>query len=343
MRARFVVASVVAHVGVVCLAFQTARVAKPELVLHDVVEQSGLVRVELNPPSADVSPQTAEEPPIDDPKKSAANDEALSAPTPQALDVASPKRPRETSKPGVTQPESPVRATAAQPRSASQTTSTPTPQAAEDWLSIDQQLPEQGTKSPEPRAERPARDELVERLLAKDREKQAVERRQEFARTQAAQRAAEASSAAPRVSAGSPPDVGGGENHDSADTWVELTRWLPRAASSDPSWETLASDTRFDVSVRVRRRVDSTLDVSAVGEVPEIVARLLRTTAHLMQRGRFASGPPERLFTLRIRLSRTVERELWIAHTTPDPPKPGVGSFVSASGRRFDVWVAAEP
>jgi hypothetical protein len=59
-----------------------------------------------------------------------------------------------------------------------------------------------------------------------------------------------------------------------------------------------------------------------------------------MERGKYGgSKRVKHRFELRIRLSTTEPRDLWIAHTTPDPPKPGVGSFIAPSGRRFDVWV----
>lgn len=355
MRASFVVASLVVHAGVVCLAFQAARQAEPKPTIQRAPLESGLVSVDLAQAGAAYAREQPQTPPVEERSMGATDErpmeenEANEQPKPNAVppapaaEPANPPRAEPTPKPRVTQKEPTERVPAAKAASSSRTTTlTPAAPAPGDWLSIDQQLPEEETKPREPRSEKPVRDELVERLLAKERDRQAVERRQELARAQV-RRVTEASSVAPSESTGPASEVVGGQSHESADVWVELTRWLPRAASSDPAWETLATDTRFDVRVRVRQNADSTLDVSAVGDAPEVVVRLLRATAHLMQRGKFANAAVERRFTLRIRLSRTAERELWIAHTTPDPPKPGVGSFVAASGRRFDVWVTAEP
>ncbi len=225
----------------------------------------------------------------------------------------------------------------------SEKTQPPAAEARADWLSIEQQLPESAQETKV--AQQPnKRDELVERLLAKEREKQRSAQREEFERSSTVPPTQPPNAAAASSEVVALPSRSSGTSYESADAWVELTRWLPRAASSDQEWVRLPSNTRFDVQVIVRAVSGAPVEVAVVGDVPAVVERLVERTAHLMRSGSFASvGRSGRRFGLRIRLSQTAERELWIAHTTPDPPKPGVGSFVSPSGRRFDVWVQAEP
>lgn len=339
MRFGFVAASLLAHLGVVGLAFYTT-IKAPAPGITEVRRESGVVSVELEAPDTTFS-DFVDEPgeartggaqelpptePVALPKQAATVADVQSAATP------APKTQRSKFVP---KPRPRV-----EPKSETPNSRAPASQA-DDWLSIEQQLPEPAPAEPSKAASRPERDELVERLLAKERDRSRVKQREEFERAEVA-----------RADEGRPPvasvqqvtNQSAGQSYASADVWIELTRWLPRAASGDQAWEAMAVDTRLDVEVNVRAVRGAALMLEAVGKVPEAVQRLLDTTAHLMQRGRFATdGPVFQRFSLRIRLSQTAERELWIAHTTPDPPKPGVGSFVAPSGRRFDVWVAAEP
>lgn len=350
MRVGFVAASLATHLGVVGLAFLAfdapATNAPPAAArgsglvsidleaLGDVSSASGLPGSkspdEPLAPMIEKAPLPSSVPPVDKPATESRDDasqrteQTQTRPTPPTAGALAVKPVPRAAVRAITQPK-------------------PSKSAAGDWLSIDQQLPD---AEPEQKiVPQPKRDELVERLLAKEREKEHIERRLESERSRLSHPDEQ-----PRSVADAPGEMqptasvqSAGKSYQSADVWVELTRWLPRAASGDPDWERLSNDTRFDVQVRVRA-VEGRLEVTTTAKVPEVVTRLLERTAHLMQSGRFAErGAVERRFALRIRLSQTAERELWIAHTTPDPPKPGVGSFVSPSGRRFDVWVTADP
>jgi hypothetical protein len=339
MRATFVAASLVAHFGVVGLAFLVFDPASSQVPPRSAtLQESGLLSVELGAERERAQVERTE-------VRSLEQD--VRAEAPQATDL------RTTSsgvrKPQTNKPLGPLAPPAKAARNdSSRASAEPVVREAfkansveattSDWLSIDQQLPEAGP--PQNQAPvLPKRDELVERLLAKEREKQRAQQRQELERANAYKPSGGTPSRQPTVA-----HEGDGATHEQADAWTELTRWLPRAASGDPTWEQLPVNTRIDVRVRFRTIANQSPEVTAVGSAPEVVVRLLNRTAHLIRRGHFdGTSATERRFSLRIRLSQGAERELWIAHTTPDPPKPGVGSFVSPTGRRFDVWVAAEP
>jgi hypothetical protein len=332
MRSRFVAASIGTHIGVLSLAFYAARLAPLTASTEGVAAESGLVSVELaaeedvsTPPSPTVSRPAVQEP-----------DNALPQPTGAQTQGAPKPRSADTeAAPGPHSVETTPSALTTLP--AQQHETAPRQARPDDWLSIDQQLPDDISPAEKPKAA--PRDELVERLLAKERERARIQEREEQRREQSRRELPRREATIVEGSTGVD-----GASHQSADAWVELTRWLPRAASSDQRWEHLASNTRFDVRVRVALGANGLVEVTTLESAPDVVVRLLSTTGHLMQNGRFGrAAQSERRFSLRIRLSQTPERELWIAHTAPDPPKPGVGSFVSPSGRRFDVWVTADP
>jgi hypothetical protein len=210
---------------------------------------------------------------------------------------------------------------------------------------MDQQLPDNGETNPSKAVSNPKRDLLVERLMEKERDRQRLAARDEAAR----QRRPETVGGQPPPPSRNPSAPSGeldtfGEDGARADLWVELTRWLPRAASSDPAWETLTAGSSYEFRVEVTTENGKVLSIKKLDRAPEPTEKLLNNTSHLMSRGRYGGTKREtHRFELRIRLSTTQGRDLWIAHTTPDPPKPGVGSFISPSGRRFDAWVSRLP
>jgi hypothetical protein len=220
-----------------------------------------------------------------------------------------------------------------------------------DWLSIAQQLPDARETTPsKTKPSEPQRDVLVERLLAKERDQQHLAARDEMARQT---RPTSTAASQPTASAVAPESVDKrapaseevfGESGARADLWVELTRWLPRAASGDEVWQRLPADSSYEFRVELTTESGVVVGTRVLDRAPPAAEKLLTNTAHLMSRGRY--GGTKRAvhrFELRIRLSNAEGRDLWIAHTTPDPPKPGVGSFIAPSGRRFDVWVSEAP
>src|SRR5690606_5735036 len=103
------------------------------------------------------------------------------------------------------------------------------------------------------------RDALVERLLAKERDKQHLAARDEVERQM---RAESEDAARPPMSAVAPNPMTKraaasnseevfGESRARADLWVELTRWLPRAASGDGVWERLPVNSSYEFRVEL--------------------------------------------------------------------------------------------
>jgi hypothetical protein len=336
MRFGFVAASLTAHASVVLLAWRFAPEGPAPSRAPDA-PNSSLASDEL-----EVTPwepqQIQEEPP-----ESVEKREEVIPPKSAASKAPATRSERE--------PKTPTNATPAAPRDADALTAarktSPTKEAdtSSDWLSIDQQLPVDGETKPAPTVPSPKRDLLVERLMAKERDRARLAARDEAAR----QKSPSAVSEQPpppsnnRGARASETD-NFGENGARADLWVELTRWLPRAASSDPTWETLAAGSSYEFRVELITENGNVVSTQVLDRAPEPTKKLLNNTSHLMSRGRYGgTRRTTHRFELRIRLSTTEGRDLWIAHTTPDPPKPGVGSFISPSGRRFDVWVSQLP
>jgi hypothetical protein len=362
VRPGFFVASLTLHAVVVGVVWHTAKdglrpvtaTSPSGLVATSAQEELGEVEITpwqppvltpTEPPAnADPLKDVSEKPPTDapatpTPKGAALESEQKTAP-PSAAQRTAPKtpKPRPVTPPAEQKP------------------------SADDWLSIEQQLPEEaesnGDSTP---AATPKRDVLVERLLAKERDAQRLAAEDETRRRAAS--SSSPSSASSSASAGSSPSVSTpaktattprvaderaptsrdevfGESRARADLWVELTRWLPRAASTDPTWEQLPANSSYEFRVELTTENGAIVASRVRGDAPPSAARLLTQTAHLMGRGKY--GGTRRTvhrFELRVRLTTTTGRDLWIAHTTPDPPKPGVGSFIAPSGRRFDVWV----
>lgn len=227
--------------------------------------------------------------------------------------------------------------------------------AADEWLSIEQQLPDEPASTADsPPAPTPKRDVLVERLLAKERDAQRLAAQDETRRrTLAASGSASSkptpapTATTPRVAEARAPasrDEVFGESRARANLWVELTRWLPRAASTDQTWEQLPANSSYEFRVELTTENGAIVSTRVLDRAPPSAERLLSQSAHLMSRGKYGGTRREvHRFELRVRLTTTTGRDLWIAHTTPDPPKPGVGSFIAPSGRRFDVWVTHLP
>lgn len=345
MRLGFLAGSITAHAAVVCLAWRLAplgeRAAAPPssgLPSHEV-EVAWDAQQDPPNPAAEPERAPAEREPAAEPTQP--NPPVVARPPAAVVAARTPR----ASAPRVVSVET---ADHAAPSSrANEPTKSTAKSAPDDWLSEAQQLPDSEATSPATASAKPApRDALVERLLAKERDRERLAARDEAERrAEAAAREAQ-SGASPPAQAPTVPAVDAdaetfGESRAHADLWVELTRWLPRAASNDQSWERLPSNASYEFRIELITEGGKLVDSKVLDSAPAPTAKLLTATSHLMGHGHF--GGPRRVshrFELRIRLSTTEPRDLWIAHTTPDPPKPGVGSFIAPSGRRFDVWVS---
>lgn len=359
MRLGFVAGSIAAHAAVVCLAWRVAPVGDRSAAppVSGLVQGTPSQEVEVAFDDQDAvrtaepfqtskahSERTA-------PADLAESSVATPAPAPNlvarpAPRVTAPPKPA-SSRPAV--PTSPAESDRSQPTAIA---APPAKPAAGDWLSEAEQLPDSETAQPASGAPKaPPRDVLVERLLAKERDRERLAARDEAERHAQARRPVQPS--APQPAERPPTSVGPtadsdsegfGESRAHADLWVELTRWLPRAASSDHSWDRLPSNASYEFRIELITEAGKLVDGKALDSAPAPTTTLLDATTHLMSSGRFGgSKRASHRFELRIRLSMTEPRDLWIAHTTPDPPKPGVGSFIAPSGRRFDVWVSEAP
>lgn len=367
MRFGFVAGSLAAHAAVVCLAWQLAPIgerATPPRAPSSGLPSDSFEVTPWEPHVADAAERVAARTSNDEvPNKATASvDDTPLATVSPAREGAPPKKPSSDTR-AATQAEPAQRANAApsepaaprderdeapteRARDARKTDSTKAPG---DWMSLDDQLPDpvESRATAQPTRPLPQRDALVERLLAKERDKARLAALEEAQRRENEQR--EDQRRASSTSAAAPSDQQPraqeddtfGDSHARADLWVELTRWLPRAASSDQAWESLPSNASYEFRVELVTEGGKLVDSRVLDAAPAPTNRLLTNTSHLMERGKF--GGAKRVmhrFELRIRLSETEPRDLWIAHTTPDPPKPGVGSFIAPSGRRFDVWVS---
>lgn len=339
---RFVVVSLLTHAAIVVLASRQRAVESPVATAREPTPKSGVLAAEL------IEAVAAETPEVTRVAIPAQPPATLPSPTPPAAAKSPPSpSPRpETAAPKLGKSAAATRA----PPSAVPVPARETDERArsEDWLSVEQQLPiavEAETPTVPAR-----RDTLVERLLAKERDRRGVLERAERQRFSASRQAApiravgQARGATDSAVEPSTPDVLG-ESHEQADPWVELTRWLPRAASSDRSWENLATTAAFDFEVELTTEQGRLTQLtSRDARVPAHVRRLLTGTQHLMARGRFDSAARSvYAFKIRIRLSDTAERELRIAHTLPAPPDPGLGVLTLPSGRRLEAYVSRLP
>ncbi len=349
MRFGFVAASLTAHVAVVGLVWRFAPDGLPPSHAPAPSSQPGR-EIEVTPweakPTLPATDVVSPAPDVATPAAMA--DEVGSKPADPPQAKTTPKLTSEAAKgPDAT---SPLRKPAPASRRRERTDER---EDEGDWLSIGQQLPDARETSPsKTKPSEPERDVLVERLLAKERDQQHLAARDEMARqTRATSEAAPrpmASAAAPdsvnKRAAASVSEEVFGESGARADLWVELTRWLPRAASGDGVWQRLPADSSYEFRVELTTESGTVVGTRVLDRAPPAAEKLLTNTAHLMSRGRY--GGTKRAvhrFELRIRLSTAQGRDLWIAHTTPDPPKPGLGSFIAPSGRRFDVWVSEAP
>lgn len=335
MRFGFVAASVTAHASVVLLAWRFAPEGPAPSRAPDA-PNSTLASDELE--VTPWEPQQVQE----DPPESEAKREVI--PPQNAASKALPTRTER-------EPKTPSNAAPAAPKDGDELTAPRKPQptkeadTSSDWMSIDQQLPVDRETPRSTTVPTPKRDLLVERLMAKERDRARLAVQDEAARQKRSSAVSEQPpppSSNPGARASETDNFG--ENGARADLWVELTRWLPRAASSDPTWETLAAGSSYEFRVELITENGKVVSTQVLDRAPEPTKKLLNNTSHLMSRGRYGgTRRATHRFELRIRLSTTEGRDLWIAHTTPDPPKPGVGSFISPSGRRFDVWVSQLP
>jgi hypothetical protein len=367
MRFGFVAASLTAHAAVVCLAWRFAPVGERAATPR---ETSGLPSDELE--VTPWEPETASDDAVrreasarDVPAVDKAHEDDAARTSADATPLATVTPAREGAPPKIKTPPLPKTATkpavdaaerdadnASKAESAAREVTEPRParaNRADDWMSLDDQLPEsaEGHEAAKPTTKPPERDVLVERLLAKERDKARLAARDEARRAEAEREEATKRAAQPPPTATvgepnprNPEDDNFGDNRAHADLWVELTRWLPRAASSDRAWEELPANSSYEFRVELVTEGGKLVDSRLLDSAPLPTNKLLTNTSHLMERGKYGgSKRVKHRFELRIRLSTTEPRDLWIAHTTPDPPKPGVGSFIAPSGRRFDVWV----
>lgn len=335
MRFGFVAASVTAHASVVLLAWHFAPEGTAPTRAPDAPSSS------LSSDELEITPWEPQQAP-NDPSGTVEKHEGVSptSTVPKTPSTRTEREPTTRSSATQTTPRADDGISAAR-KPAPKQDSAP----SSDWLSMDQQLPDNGETNPSKAVSNPKRDLLVERLMEKERDRQRLAARDEAAR----QRRPETVGGQPPPPSRNPSAPSGeldtfGEDGARADLWIELTRWLPRAASSDPAWETLTAGSSYEFRVEVTTENGKVLSIKKLDRAPEPTEKLLNNTSHLMSRGRY--GGTKRAthrFELRIRLSTTQGRDLWIAHTTPDPPKPGVGSFISPSGRRFDAWVSRLP
>lgn len=355
MRFGFIVASLTVHAAVVGLAWRFAPVG--ERATPPRATPSGLPSDELEvtrwePTDRDEvtpvvqTPETASEPEADTPRPATSTANVTSRVTSTPARDGAPPKTQSSQK-----PEPRVATTKPSTRASSKASADTADDSADkspgdwistrDWISTTDQLPDTEAQPPAAVAKNePARDELVERLLAKERDKARLAARDEAERRAATQRAASAATEAPTTKSRSSEPETFGESRARADVWVEFTRWLPRAASNDRAWEQLPANTSYEFKVELVTEAGKLVSAKALDRAPTPTAKLLENTSHLMERGSYGgSKRTTHRFELRIRLSTTEPRDLWIAHTTPDPPKPGVGSFIAPSGRRFDVWV----
>lgn len=361
VRPGFLVASLTLHAVVAGVVWQTAKdglrpvtaTSPSGLTAPGETAHGEIAEVELtpwqppvatpneDPANADVPSESPEQPRTDTPAAHSPNATAtLPATRTRAIKPAAP----ESALPKPVTPKTPApNARTAAPKPRSVTPPVEPKSAADDWLSIEQQLPDEpeSTSASQPAAT-PQRDVLVERLLAKERDAQRLAAQDETRRR--ASMASRLPAAPSSARAPSSRDEAFGESRARADLWVELTRWLPRAASTDQAWERLPANSSYEFRVELTTENGVVVATRVLDRAPSSAERLLSQTAHLMSRGKY--GGTRRVvhrFELRVRLTTTTGRDLWIAHTTPDPPKPGVGSFIAPSGRRFDVWVTQLP
>ena len=359
MRSGFVVVSFVSHALVVVLAALQPTNGRQTSVSPPIEPRpSGLWAVDLTSPT----PAPGAEPELPAPPEAAAEPPVPPAPPEVATEPpVPPASPAPAAEPPARRPASDSRAaqaSAVAPSPAKRPAPAPERAAAEeeeassnsdDWMSVEQQLPNAPASSDPPDTQAaqsaPASDALVERLLAKERDRRHVLQREEQQRRAARARNAVATRRLPTSGAEhqQAPAPVAGQSHAEADVWVELTRWLPRAASGDRAWDRLAPSTQVVFEVELTTEDGKLTGLSARDRsLPAHVRRLLVGIEHLMGRGRFQSAQrAKHAFEISIHLSDTPTRELRIAHTVPNPPAPGRGTFTLPSGRRFDAYVRA--
>lgn len=357
MRLGFVAGSIAAHAAVVCLAWRVAPVGERSLAppasglpSQDAPSQEVDVAFDGQGSARATDPSPIQEQPPPGTDSADPTQPRAAAPAP---DVAARPTPKVAAPPKPTVPRPAAVAAPVEDRAReSSIASKPAKPAPGDWLSEDQQLPDTETARPTSSAPKTQpRDVLVERLLAKERDRERLAARDEAERHAQAARPVQPNAPQPAESPPTSPEPAVdsdaetfGESRAHADLWVELTRWLPRAASSDQTWERLPSNASYEFRIELVTEAGKLVDSKVLDSAPAPTPKLLDTTSHLMGHGRFGGAKrTSHRFELRIRLSTTQPRDLWIAHTTPDPPKPGVGSFIAPSGRRFDVWVSEAP
>lgn len=282
---------------------------------------------------AEVAPAEPHEPPQDEPSKT----DAPSGEEPPARPVL----PVERAPDGVSKTETKerVEAPAAKTEERSDRGAANPSNDGEDWLRIEDQLPESpkepSTSQPKPEP----RDPLVERLLAAERRK-AADRRAEQSRNDSV------ADAPGPVQAPSVPtsEVVAKGPEDLAD---KFTRAVTQAEKANPVWA--SRDVGTVGSVRVWLRLESGVLQEPRFEPggSELLEALVRRTLHLLRRGEFAlpfstERNGERLLEITVRLSEVDDVNRY-AYEPPTKTRPGRAYFVLPDGRLFEAFVNPNP